>query len=388
MTSGSVAGAGGQRAEHHERVRAGGQASVRCRGGHRGCGFVDPLERLRDQQLPLPGPDSADVVGRDPNGGAPARPGVVGKPRAGRHEHHQWPMLLRARPPPGHRVAKGVDALDGAGVVHTHTQPHEGSLCTSLACPGPGLATAPGRVRRGRGVADRAPADEVRHGGDAEQAEPAAAVSPVRYDGGRSTSASGRSSAATRSAYPGSQVASSSARIRSSPGRSRRRAAAGRRREERHRQERQRQEGHREARPGEAGCREGNCRGRTGPDSRTPRCRRCASEVISTATTAMAITPGIIHSPPVPVQLGYARLNHATPGTLGKWFMTESAELFGAIRPTAKGRPPAADSRRPLRRYRAGLPAVVRLEPAAAATARFPIGRYHRIISSLIPFNH
>ncbi len=69
----------------------------------------------------------------------------------------------------------------------------------------------------------------------------------------------------------------------------------------------------------------------------------------------MAITPGIIHSPPVPVQLGYARLNHATPGTLGKWFMTESAEPSGAIWPTAKGRPPAADSgRRPLRRYRAG----------------------------------
>ena len=147
------------------------------------------------------------------------------------------------------------------------------------------------------------------------------AASPVRYDGGRSTSASGRSSAATRSAYPGSQVASSSARMRSSSGRSRRRAAAGRRREERHRQER-----HREERPCEDCCREGNGRGRTGPDSRTPRCRRCASEMISTANTATVITPGIIHSPPVPVQLGYARLNHATPGTSGKWFMTESAE--------------------------------------------------------------
>ena len=206
--------------------------------------------------------------------------------------------------------------------------------------------------------------------------EPGAAVSPVRYDGGRSTSASGRSSAATRSAYPGSQVASSSARMRSSSGRSRRRAAAGRRREERHRQERHRQERHREERAGEACCREGNCRGGTGPDSRTLRCRRCASEVISTATTAMAITPGIIHSPPVPVQLGYARLNHATPGTLGKWFMTESAELFGVIWPTAKGRPPAADSgRRPLRRYRAGAGRlVVRLEPPAAATARLLVG--------------
>jgi len=31
----------------------------------------------------------------------------------------------------------------------------------------------------------------------------------------------------------------------------------------------------------------------------------------------------------VPVQLGYTRLNHATPGTPGKWFMTEGAELFG-----------------------------------------------------------
>ena len=136
----------GQRAEHHERVRAGGQASVRCRSGHRGCGLVDPLERLGDQQFPLPGPDSADVIGRDPLGGAPAGPGVVGKPRAGRHEHHQWPMLLCARPPPGHRVAKGVDALDGAGVVHTHTQPHEGSLCTSLACAGPGLIQPRGGI--------------------------------------------------------------------------------------------------------------------------------------------------------------------------------------------------------------------------------------------------
>ena len=186
------------------------------------------------------------------------------------------------------------------------------------------------------------------------------AVSPVRYDGGRSTSASGRSSAATRSAYPGSQVASSSARMRSSSGRSRRRAAAGRRREERRRKERRREERRRQERGREEPhcgdcCCEGNCPGVTGPDNRTPRCRRCASEVISTATTAMAITPGIIHSPPVPVQLGYARLNHATPGTLGKWFMTESAELFGAIWPTAKGRPPAADSgRRPRRRYRAG----------------------------------
>ncbi len=134
------------------------------------------------------------------------------------------------------------------------------------------------------------------------------ATSPVRYDGGRSTSASERSSAATRSAYPGSQVASSSARMRSSSGGSRRRAAAGRCREERLRQER----------PREDWCPAGNCRRGTEPDSRAPRCRRCASEVISKATTTTAITPGIIHSPPVPVQLGCARLNHATPGTTGK----------------------------------------------------------------------
>jgi hypothetical protein len=51
--------------------------------------------------------------------------------------------------------------------------------------------------------------------------------------------------------------------------------------------------------------------------------------VISTATTTTAITPRIIHSPPVPVQLGYTRLNHATPGTPGKWFMTEGAERSG-----------------------------------------------------------
>ena len=191
------------------------------------------------------------------------------------------------------------------------------------------------------------------------------AASPVHYDGGRSTSASGRSSAATWSAYPGSQVASSSARMRSSSGRSRRRAAAGRRREARRRQERRARSAPRGA-SGEACCCEGNSRGVTGPDHRTPRCRRCASETISTATTATAITPGIIHSPPVPVQLGYARLNDATPGTQGKWFMTESAELFGAIRPIAKARPPLTAGRRPLRRYRAGTVS------AGAGTGRRP----------------
>ena len=69
-------------------------------------------------------------------------------------------------------------------------------------------------------------------------------------------------------------------------------AAAGHRREERHRQDH-----HREERPGGACCREGNCRGGTGPDCRTPRCRRRASEVISTAATAMAITPGSSTAP-------------------------------------------------------------------------------------------
>ncbi len=166
------------------------------------------------------------------------------------------------------------------------------------------------------------------------------AASPVRHDGGRSTSASGRSSAVTRSAYPGSQVASSSARMRSSSGWSRRRAAAGRRRAERRRHERRRHERGREERPGEDCRRGGNRRGGTGPDSRTPRCRRCASEMISAATTVTAITPRIIHSPPVPVRLGYTRLNHVTPGTPGKWFMTEGAELFGAIWPI----PPVASS--------------------------------------------
>ena len=230
-----------------------------------------------------------------------------------------------------------------------------------ISLPGSRLDTAPGRVRRGR--AARLPAAEgllVQVGGDAGARGAAgappgtagwagggcreicyslvtcgSAARPLRYDGGRSTSASGRSSAATRSAYPDSQVASSSARMRSSSGRSRRRAAAGRRREERRRQERRHQE-----RPGEDCCRGRDCRGVTAPDNRTPRCRRFASETISTATTATAITPAIIHSPPVPVQLGYARLNDATPGTSGKWFMTESVELFGAVWPIAKGRPP------------------------------------------------
>ena len=133
----------------------------------------------------------------------------VEQPPDQRRDPGQRPPLVLT-PPPGGRAAR---SRASCAVLSRHTAPLGPSEARA--------ALPPARQRRRHTYGD-------------------AAASPVRYDGGRSTSASGWSSAATRSAYPGSQVASSSARMRSSSGRSRRRAAAGRRREERHRQERHR----------------------------------------------------------------------------------------------------------------------------------------------------
>ena len=191
-----------------------------------------------------------------------------------------------------------------------------------IGLPGSRLDTPPARSRRRLPFGRDRRAVDVCHGPRLPVSNLWLRGQPGRYCGGRSTSASGRSSAATRSAYPGSQVASSAARMRSSSGRSRR-GAAVRCRAERRRAERRGVE----RRRGDC-CREGNRRERAGPGSRVARCRRCVSEVISKATTTTASTPRIIHSPPVPVQSAYARLNHVTPGTSGKWFVTESAELF------------------------------------------------------------
>ncbi len=262
------------------------------------------LDTARGPRSPWPGGAAAHGT----SAGAPARAGPT-----------------RPRLPGPHRPAVSESSR------HQMTARAEEGLLVQAG--GDAGARSAAGARPGAAGASLGPRDEPGNGGRRKcysLVTCGSAASPVHYDGGRSTSASGRSSAATWSAYPGSQVASSSARMRSSSGRSRRRAAAGRRREARRRQERRREDC----------CCEGNSRGVTGPDHRTPRRRRRASETISTATTATAITSGIIHSPPVPVQLGYARLNDATPGTQGKWFMTESAELFGAIRPIAEARPP------------------------------------------------
>jgi len=104
--------------EYQQRVRLHLEAAVS--GGHRHVrrGLLDPLERLRDDQLPLPRPYPADGDSGDGSPRAPQRPRVVRPARSGRNEQHQRPMFLGPCPSARDLVTEGVYALNDVVISH------------------------------------------------------------------------------------------------------------------------------------------------------------------------------------------------------------------------------------------------------------------------------
>ena len=90
--------------------------------GHLGRDLLDPLERLRDDQLTLARPDRADVGGGDRRPRAAPGPGVVRPARAGRDEQHQRPERVGPGPAARHDVAERVNPLND--LVSSHSRTH------------------------------------------------------------------------------------------------------------------------------------------------------------------------------------------------------------------------------------------------------------------------
>src|SRR4029077_1241411 len=151
------------RGQHHQRVRLHLQA--RFRRGHRHLrrGLLDPLEGFRDDQLPLPGADDADVGGGDLRLTAWPGPGVVRPAWPGGNEEHEWPVLVGPGPAPWDGVAERVNPLNDLVSSHSST------YLTVPGAPDQPCFPARGYPRRGNpGARTWAPGLRCRHMTEAE----------------------------------------------------------------------------------------------------------------------------------------------------------------------------------------------------------------------------
>jgi AraC-like DNA-binding protein len=108
----------GERAEDQQRVGVHVQAGSRGGGRQVGGGPLDPLKRLGQQQLPLPGPYRADVADRGRGPAPQAGPGVVRESGSDRDEQHERAYQLGPGATSGHGVAEGIDAANDLVVTH------------------------------------------------------------------------------------------------------------------------------------------------------------------------------------------------------------------------------------------------------------------------------